>query len=294
MPIFNTRRPGDGFTLAELLVVIAIITVLLSLLLPSLQRAMFMTRLVTCNSNLRQIAIGLTTYATDYNGLYPEGKDNGVGVYAEGRNSSYEAPSNLPKYNALAKYYSGTYGDYRDLTWRNGLWTCPQGPKELPSGRSHAKSYYAMYFNLYHGSSDRVNSPEGFRYQKPQNVMRRIGDKWTMRYVRSYASLLPIPNLKFDVLASDLTRMQDTSYSSRHGLMTNHVWGAYKVRHTALDPLYWVAYSGTASINYVFTDGSARTFEVPTESIWSQVNLCNTRGFATKDSYLMPHEYGSK
>lgn len=286
-------RRASEFTLIELLVVVAIIGILVSLLLPALARANFSANLVTCKSNLRQIAIGLTTYTIDYDGFYPEGRDDGVGTYAEGRNTSYQI-TNLPKYNALATYYVGRFGDYRDLTWQSKLWTCPQGDKELPAGRSHAESYYSMFFNLYHGASNRLSSPQGYRYATPQNVMRKAGNQWKMQYIQTHTFLNPIAGLNFDVLAADITRMQDTSYSPSHGLMTNHVWASAKVSNTGLDPLYWVAYGGTASVNYAFTDGSARTFETPTLRIWKRANLVNTGGFATKDNYLMPHEYGSK
>jgi len=65
-------RPGvrqrGGFTLVELLTVIAIISLLLSILAPSLRRARKMLLNTTCQSNLRQIAIGFTSYARDNNG----------------------------------------------------------------------------------------------------------------------------------------------------------------------------------------------------------------------------------
>ncbi len=54
-----------GFTLVELLVVIAIIAVLLSILLPSLQKCKELGKRVACQSNLRQIMIGWTSYFLD-------------------------------------------------------------------------------------------------------------------------------------------------------------------------------------------------------------------------------------
>lgn len=55
-----------AFTLIELLVVISIISLLVSILLPSLSRARDLARDVTCLSNLKQIGIGVTIYANDY------------------------------------------------------------------------------------------------------------------------------------------------------------------------------------------------------------------------------------
>ena len=59
------------FTLIELLVVIAIIAILASMLLPSLGKAQVMAKRAKCSSNLRQIAVGISEYASDNDFFVP-------------------------------------------------------------------------------------------------------------------------------------------------------------------------------------------------------------------------------
>lgn len=71
----DTRRRGtslgSAFTLIELLVVVSIIVVLLAILLPSTSQAVRAAEESQCMSNMRQVAVGIHSYASDSDGRLP-------------------------------------------------------------------------------------------------------------------------------------------------------------------------------------------------------------------------------
>lgn len=71
--MMTPRYPHRAFTLVELLIVIGIIAVLISLLLPALNRARKQAQAVTCSNQLRQCGLGLQMYANAWRQMIPNG-----------------------------------------------------------------------------------------------------------------------------------------------------------------------------------------------------------------------------
>ena len=135
-PTHACRR---GFTLIELLVVIAVIALLVSILLPSLNKAKELAKRLECMSLLKHLGIGFNFYREDY-GMYPIPLsliDPNTGWPTWG--SSFEATT---WYRQFAPY-GMPYVSYLQAEWTGG-WKergihCPCW--EIPAGEAYGSCY---------------------------------------------------------------------------------------------------------------------------------------------------------
>ena len=113
----SQHRNVRGFTLIELLVVIAIIAILAAILFPVFARARENARRASCQSNLKQIGLGILQYNQDYDERFPQlssttGTSNVIWIqtiqpYVKST-QLFSCPSD-PKTEAAGNYNDGTF-----------------------------------------------------------------------------------------------------------------------------------------------------------------------------------------
>jgi prepilin-type N-terminal cleavage/methylation domain-containing protein/prepilin-type processing-associated H-X9-DG protein len=118
-----------GFTLIELLVVIAIIAILASILFPVFGRARENARRSSCQSNLKQIGLGLLQYSQDYDEKLIHNWYGPQGYLASDPNTG-----RYKWMDAVQPYIKSTQ-----------LFTCPSGPTGLTN---NATGQYVPYKQL--------------------------------------------------------------------------------------------------------------------------------------------------
>lgn len=137
------KRPA--FTLVELLVVIGIIALLVSILLPALNRARENARQVKCESNLRQIGLAMQLYANDNHDWFPFTASRGAGHHAEDW-IWWESGLDLNQ-SALARFIGGQKNGALDAVLR-----CPSD--DLETHVHGADPYMFSYTMNYYLGSD--------------------------------------------------------------------------------------------------------------------------------------------
>ena len=140
------RSPLHAFTLVELLVVIAIITLLMSIIMPSLGKARSAAMRVKCAHNLKQIHLTMCMYLDSNDDVYPCAQD-----------PHPEPPFGywlwMGRWRSLVESYLST-----NITENNP--SVMLGPQDLNTDTEHESFSYAYSMAFYHSPEqiDDMNS----------------------------------------------------------------------------------------------------------------------------------------
>ena len=126
----RTRR--TGFTLIELLVVIAIIAILAAMLFPVFARARESARKIQCLANVKNIAIGVQMYLSDYDRFPPGFHDSEAQAWADtgpGRGRPREDCWRIVWANPHLRWQV-VFDEY---VKNRDVWRCPSQKLAIPS-----------------------------------------------------------------------------------------------------------------------------------------------------------------
>ena len=154
------RYQHVGFTLIELLVVITIIVVLLALLTPALDKAIYQAQLAVCGTRLHGIGVGSQTYAASFKRAYPV---RVAAVWPQELSDVSMGIDDRP--------------EFRDYIPINDALLCPLIPAKIdianpaPDELGRKCNIYSSYVLWF-----------GFDYEfaaQQSRAMRKLGDRWS-------------------------------------------------------------------------------------------------------------------
>ncbi|MCC6424780.1 MAG: prepilin-type N-terminal cleavage/methylation domain-containing protein [Phycisphaerales bacterium] len=162
----SDRHPkyrDSGFTLVELLVVIGIIALLISILMPSLNKARRAAITVQCASNLRQHGLAYAMYANENKGSLPNYADNGDPNVPLDWQTNRLYTQIMAKYAGIPETYDTRAGGSREF-----------GVNFLGCPASGEPSYEYIAFGVNYGIIIKYAAP----YDKGSLKLAKIPQNW--------------------------------------------------------------------------------------------------------------------
>ena len=246
----------SAFTLIELLVVVTIIVVLLAMLTPAIDKAIYQAELAVCGADLKAVGASVTLYAFDNKRYWPY-----RGAVTDRSATGLRTHVIKIKDPILG---SDDRAELRPYLSLNKLLMDSLGPGKVDLENSHDDTHvystYSLWFGWGYG-----RSPAG-----PESSMNKMGDRFSW----TYGSGTSAQQVQFNVLASDFDRIDPGQNYNSHtdrGVALQTPWvlqdhAAYGFGNTGLIKqtlAFWIGnvntpQRGPIDMNTTFDDGSVR------------------------------------
>jgi competence protein ComGC len=206
-PAITDPRSQVGFTLVGLLVVITVIVVLLALLTPALDRAIYQAELATCGAGMKSGAASFTVYAFDHRRQFPARPGVREWVYSPEIVKLGQTHANSAQRQGRTWDDRGQFEDYLDI---DGALNDPLSARVDLEVDDPATTIWTSYYMWFNWDWDEAS---GLRGQGPA----KVGDLLTFLNDKHYG-----PGNTFQLRSGLLLSDKDYFAAVGFGMLASH------------------------------------------------------------------------